>query len=623
MKIFQLLQKKKRVLFIFGIIFFIALFLRTWQLGAYPVGMHSDEAWLTYNSWTLLNDGTNIYGDKWPITVDMFGDYVSALPSYFTIPAVAVFGLDVVALRFTTGIFSVLTLIVSTLLVYMLTRKTQIALGFAVLFALSPWNVLYSRASSGVIIDAFWLLSFCVAFFTFIQRLFGDKEKNTFKKKYLPLSILGVYLLSVVAYFTYFTSRLLIIPLGIGLLGFAYFTYRPTIKKLFISALPLLMYCIFPFALLMFSPLALGRFQQTTVLNSQLVEAKIFNTISRSGQAGMPVWATRLLYNKVTTNIQVAFEHYVTLFSPEVLLFQTAPPERYYVPNSGVVTPIEYLGLIIAVGFVFIGSNSKEDSRLRLVTFWVLVALLFAAVPSGITVDDFPNLQRAVIMTPFLQMAAAIGWWVVFSRFTRSFILQNGNKKFSSSFVFSVLLGVVSIPWIISLGVGLVVHAPFESPFFRNVAAEDMSRWINAEAPSAKMLIENRETIFLYPYFFAEEKLTDQTIQKDGAYFVDDFQINNRLFYNNLCGTETLFTEEYEYAIVYTTFSDCERPWWMEEVYTSYYTDGTPGFVVWKPQLESQKMYRELWSSALHAEDSAKQKNILKEAMAAEKSGPN
>lgn len=618
MKHLKELYTKKSTLLLFLAIIVLATLLRTWKLGAYPTGMHSDEAWLTYNAWTLLQDGTNIYGEKLPITVDMFGDYVSALPSYFTIPAVAFLGLDVVALRLTTGIFSVLTLVISSVLVYKLTRTVSIAFGFAVLFALSPWNILYARSSSGVIMDAFWLLSFCVAFFLFIRWLFCLKQTKKFQQKYVVWGFLGVYVLGVIAYFTYFTSRLLIIPLGVGLLVLAYFLYLPSKKQTVIGALPLLFYCIFPFALMMSSPLALGRFEQTTLLGSSLVEGKLFHDIARSGQAEMPIWTTRFLYNKVTANVQIAFEHYSALFSPEVLLFSTAPPERYHVPNVGVVTPIEYLGLIISVGYVFIGGKSS-DSRLRMVTAWVLWALMWAAVPSGITMDDFPNLQRAVIMTPFLQIAAAIGWWVVFSQLAHSKVLQSMRRHFSESSIFSGMVGLASIPWAISLGIGLAVHAPYETPFFRNVAAQDLSVWINAEAKDDTMLIENRETIFLYPYFFAQEKMTDQLVHKDGKYFVDDFKINNRSFYDSLCGQEALITEEYTYAIVYTTFSDCKKPWWMDEVYLAKYTDGTTGFAVWRPQIDVQLEYQKMLETAITLEDVGAKKLLLQEAMAENK----
>lgn len=614
MKLLQKMQTKKTTFLLFLVIIVVALLLRTYKISVYPSGMHSDEAWLTYNAWMLLHDGTNMYGEKWPLTVDMFGDFVSALPSYFTVPAVALMGLNVAALRVTTGMFAVFTLIVSAALVYKLTHKLPIAFGFAVLFALSPWNILYARASSGVIIDAFWLLGFCLAFFSFMRWFFTSPKKKM-QSKHVVLAILGVYALGVVAYFTYFTSRLLIIPLGIGLLLLAYFLYKPSKKQLVVGSLPLLFYCIFPFVLMMSSPLALGRFQQTTLLGSSLVEGKLFNDISRSGQAKMPVLATRFLYNKATANVQVAFEHYITLFSPEVLLFSTAPPERYHVPNVGVVTPIEYLGLLIAVGYVFIGDKSK-DSRLRIVTLWVLGALLFAAVPSGITSDDFPNLQRAVIMTPFLQMAAAIGWWLVFSQLSETVLVQHLRRRFSDQSIFSGVLGIASLPWVISLGIGLVVHAPFQTPFFRNVAAEDMSRWINSEARDAKMLIENRETIFLYPYFFAEEKITDQEVQKEGKYFVGDFKINNRSFYDSLCGKEALITEDYEYAIVYTTFSDCKKPWWMDEVYSANYTDGTPGFKVWKPNEIERTQYREQIETVAGSNNPGATKLLLNEAMA-------
>jgi len=206
----------------FLLITLFALFIRTFNLQNIPSGLHHDEAWFAYNAFLLLKQGTNLYGEFLPLTVDMWGEHVSAAHSYFAAPFVLLFGLSTTGFRLTTVTFSILTLLAAAFFLYRVTRRNLIVLIFSLLFALSPWNIIMARASSTVIIDSFFLVVFMLLFYESIT--YGAAAIGTIKKavrNYFYL-LTATYTISVICYLTYFTSRLLIIPLGLGILGIAY-----------------------------------------------------------------------------------------------------------------------------------------------------------------------------------------------------------------------------------------------------------------------------------------------------------------------------------------------------------------------------------------------------------------
>lgn len=615
------MPKKSLFLILTGVCL-TALLLRAVGLASYPVGMHHDEAWFGYNSYLLASNGTNIYGESWPISLDMFGDNVSAMQSYLTIPAVLLFGLNLWSIRITVVFFSLLGLILGLLLFHRLTRNKWMTIGFGLLFALSPWNIIMTRASSTVIIDTAVLLGFLLTYMLALESIFKRDSKKYYWKT--SLWLLLSYLLAVIAYFTYFTSRLLIFPMGLGLATLFVFnnfrslqadkklpmmqTFSKLWQRLLLVFLPLAAFLIFPFLVMLSTPFALGRFEQTTVINSDLVKNETFQYISRSGQAGLPVEPTRLLYNKMTTNLMNFSKLYLGLISPSVLLFESGPPARYELSGVGVVTWLEMMGVLAAVGLVLLGNQAKVKSDpKRLLLNQRQLALLFifwtavAAIPSALTLDDFPNLQRAVIMTPFLQMAAALGLWLLFiqlGRFSHKITQHQGT-------LFILTIGILSIPSIMGLVLGYKIHSPYDQPQFRHGAGSDISQWIAQNDGDNKLLIDNKEGVFFLRYFFAKQNLLNEPIIKEGKYYDNVFQIGNDTYVSDLCESEEILTRDYDLLVLYT-FSGCKPPPWMTPVYSAKYANGSEGFAVLEPDEEVREILRkELLAAPVDSSQSA------------------
>jgi hypothetical protein len=102
----------------------------------------------------LLKTGSNIYGEKWPLTVDMWGDHVSAIHSYLLVPFIAIFGSQVFAYRFGIILAGFIAAGLALWWLYQQTKNKLLVCMAAALWAISPWSIVMSRASSSVVIDS-------------------------------------------------------------------------------------------------------------------------------------------------------------------------------------------------------------------------------------------------------------------------------------------------------------------------------------------------------------------------------------------------------------------------------------------------------------------------------------
>lgn len=625
------MQEKKQNSFIFQLSWFIALMIvgvvgmlgRFWQLARFPAGLHQDEAWFAYNAWLLLKNGANIYGESLPLTVDMWGDHVSAIHSYFLVPFIALFGSHTAAFR--TGIISagiVAALVVGWWL-YRQTKNALLVLLMAVMVSLSPWTIVMSRASSSVIIDGLVLGLFVAVFSSVVVRAAQSKLATPADRVKFWFGLLGAYALTVVCYVTYFTSRLMIPPFIVGLGLYHWWHYRWSWHSQLTIAIAVLLvaYLVFPFGFFLRTPYAMGRYQETAILGSQTVEAALTAHIAQAGQAGLPIWATRLRYNKVTENLGAFWRQYIGLLSPSVLLFHNGPPARYEVPNGTSMTVFEYAGVLFALAALVLFSpiTKVANSRSRVVitpalqTFpqdlRPLIALtlfftLVAAVPSALTQDDFPNLQRAVIMVPWVQVVAALGWFVVLQKWfgngeQRMRWLQRLQQLLLNPVGLVMVVLIISAPSVVSFWYGYVVQTPYERPFHRSRAGEELAKWINAHAHDAKIIQEHIEGVFFYPYLFAEEDLRLLPITKPGKYFLnaEDFWIGQRHFVRDLCASPELTKQTYDYYIFFTLHTRCPKVGTLMKVFEAKYDDGSTGFTVYRPMTE-QELFLSATSSA-------------------------
>ena len=122
----------------------LGAFMRLWQLGQTPGGVHQDEAFSAYEAYCLLENGMDSWGYPYPVYFTAWGSGMNALEIYLMMPFVAAFGLATWAIRLPQAIVACLTLPAF----YGVMRRLfgeRTGLTALALLAICPWHILLAR----------------------------------------------------------------------------------------------------------------------------------------------------------------------------------------------------------------------------------------------------------------------------------------------------------------------------------------------------------------------------------------------------------------------------------------------------------------------------------------------
>ena len=140
------------------IIILIAAILRFNQLDSLPA-LNADEAAIGYNAYSLIQTGRDEHGHSWPIHFESFGDWKPGLSFYMVLPFVATLGLNELAVRIPGVLFGVGTVLLIWLLVRELFPKVKwLPEISALILAISPWHIHFSRGGWEVSIGTFFIV---------------------------------------------------------------------------------------------------------------------------------------------------------------------------------------------------------------------------------------------------------------------------------------------------------------------------------------------------------------------------------------------------------------------------------------------------------------------------------
>lgn len=130
---------------VLGGIGFIAAILRLGWPDSSPPGIHIDEASNAWNARCLLENGTDEFGQRWPIFyTTAFGDNRSPLYLYLLMPFQAMLGMNAYSTRLPAAIGGTL----AVLLLYAVMKRlfdSPTALIAAALLAIDPWHLFLTR----------------------------------------------------------------------------------------------------------------------------------------------------------------------------------------------------------------------------------------------------------------------------------------------------------------------------------------------------------------------------------------------------------------------------------------------------------------------------------------------
>lgn len=423
---------KKLYLFL-AIITLLGGFLRFYKLGEIPAGLHRDEAFLGYNAYSILKTGRDMSGNLLPLHLKSF-IYSPAGYSYFSIPPIAVFGLNPFSIRFASAFFGALTIPLVYFLALELFKKSPLAVLSAGLLAISPWHINLSRTATENIV---------VTFFIILGILLFLKKKILFS--FLSFSLtLSLY-----------QAPRAFLPLFIPLL------IKKTNLKSYIFYL---IFILLPIVLIITNPNLSLRIRTVSLFANQNTQLTLDEYIREDGVAGTKI--TRAYHNKLIGYADQFLKNYFSHFSYNFLFTDQGLPDRYRVPAQGLLYFFELPLLVLGFMYIF---RKKEASLL-------FALLLLAPVGSALAFDDIPNLQRTVFMLPVLTIISAMGF------------LQIVKSKFKY-----VLL--ISVYFVAFYFHQYFVHSPIHKPWFRHEGYEQLVSEVNKLLPNyQKAVITDRES---------------------------------------------------------------------------------------------------------------------------------
>ena len=336
----------------------IAAVVRIHDIAANPPGFFADEAAYGYNAYTILHAAKDEFGTTLPLFFKSFGDYKTPVYIYSIVPFVGVFGLSELPVRLTSALYGVMTVAAVYLLVKELFGQRSTALVAALILAISPWHIFYTRTGFGEIaIHAFFLVLALYFFQVGTRR---------------PAFLLAAAFALALALYSY-RAAWIIAPLLLIVVTILYHReliqhWRFSLAGLFILALAAV-----PILLLIFN--VDERAQDRSILNLEL------------GARG---------------TVERAFEHYISYYQPSFLLNGTAETNlRHVIPGVGWLylwqVPFAALGL---------AALAWRPTRPKL-----LVLSLLAVFPiAGVVTVESPVSARALFGSVAFAIVTAYGF---------------------------------------------------------------------------------------------------------------------------------------------------------------------------------------------------------------------
>ncbi len=370
-----------------GLLTFVSLFLRFYQLGKIPNGLTVDEADMGYNAYSILHTQKDVYGRKLPLFFQSLDDYKPGFAIYSTIPAIYIFGLSDFSIRFSPALLGSLTPILVFFLVRLLYEKKSKYLPAvaAILTAASPWNLAISRATLMYIDLIFFLL---LAFVFFLLAL----KKN---KLFLPISAL---FFSITLYVYY--AAIIYLPFILMLLASIYSKQLLKVKKIcFLSLVTLTIFSL-PAVIHYLDPVSRSRLNSISVFTPDISLPVSISELQDDLNSGNSLF--RFFHNRRFVFSINVLDNYADYYNLDYL-FTNSHNVRYFYVN--------YIGLFYLIEFpLFLIGVVKLVTRRQSSDLFILGLLILGPLPASLTLGSpFPH--RGILLLLSIELICAVGFF--------------------------------------------------------------------------------------------------------------------------------------------------------------------------------------------------------------------
>lgn len=523
-------------------VFIIALILRTVFLAELPYNFHSDEVNAGYVGYKIVKTGSDINNNFLPLYINKFGDFRPAGIFYVNGLFESVFGLSTFATRFPSAFIGALTVFSLFALVNLISGNRRIALLSAMLLAISPWHIVVSRATSEQIIALFLLISGVAIL------LYSFQVKNI---KFL----LAAFFVMLSSYFFYHTPRIFLPAFLVMFTTFMFFgkKYKET-KNFKIGLLAVTIIAILFTGLLTFTSFGLGRFSQTSIFSNQgvLDKTRILSDVDQGD-----IFAARIFHNKPVIFTKEIVNLYLDYFSTQFLFMKGGLPDRYVVPEHGLFYYVELP--FILLGFYFI---LRRRPRFYFVP---LIWIALGPVAASLTLEDSPNVQRALFMLPSFQILAAYGIYYAYHRIAARFRL-----------IFASILCLIFGLSFVYFWHQYSSHADTHHAFSRNAGMRELFELLNVREDNfSKIYLSSTQDIPIYYHFYNYKDVPFLSIDEGRK----DYEVGKYVFVNHDCPEVPLGDDRLAVKSLIVSYTSCSNVIYLENRDIVRRNDGSDIFV--------------------------------------------
>jgi len=478
--------KKYLFIFILGFILFIALGVRLYNLNSIPSGFHIDEASLGYNGYSLLLTGKDENNNKLPLYVDMFGDNRPSGYHYLTVLPIKFLGLNEFSTRLPGALFGAATVIAFYFLTFVLFKSKKVSLLSAFLIAIAPWQVVLSRASAETIVALFFIIC------GYALVLFGFQKRKS-------VYFLAGGLVLILSFFFYHTPRVFVPLLFLVTLAYLFPVWNKFKTKHKVSLIiSFLLVGFVSFALVFLIKGGTGRYSQVNIFGYPGVRLILEEQLREDGVMGTTVDATRFFHNKLINYSLDFVSNYSDYFSGKFLFIEGGLPIWYRIPAMGLIYLVELPFILIGAFYLLMA----KDKLYKLPLIW----LVLAPVTASITVDDIPNLQRAIVMFPMLELLAAYGFVMFLNKF--------------AGFKYKIVVGIAAIFLFLNFAYFMhqyFVHQPIDKNWYRNEGFGQMVDLVKKDYQNYDKIFVTKSYGGIYPLILFYMQYDPALYQKEGS----------------------------------------------------------------------------------------------------------
>jgi len=489
---------KKRY-FILVLILFLGIFLRFWQLGDIPSGVHTDEADTGYSAYSILKTGLDPHGrfNLFALSDSNAGGTHPPVYTYLLIPLVKFFGLNVFVERLPSAVLGSLTILIVFLIVNKLFKSIALSNLATFLFAVNGWATHISRQGLLESESLFFVLLGVVLF------LYSDRNKY-----FLILSsvIFGI------ALYAYDAPKIFLPPFLLLLFWF-YKNILSKTKKFLLAFI--LIFTLFYISILYLT------FVQGDIAdyNRSSVFTSVTSTVNAErSQTKAPLWLSSIFHNKLTVSLKNFETSYANVFSLNWLFINGSNSLQRAVGNHGQF-------YLFTLPFFFIGINLIFKKNVNLGLF-LMGWMMLGALPGGLTTGNYAYRSIHILPVPIMFSSFGIVWvWKLLSK-----------KRQIFNIGFKLLIIILMLTYISS----------YFFTYFFDYPIYSSEYWGKQQNETIKYAIENShgyETIFIdggepwaigYAFFNKIDPLTYQNAYKNQVDFkgVKTIKINDIYFGN-------------------------------------------------------------------------------------------